>query len=316
MSFREQTKRCTRSCLILVLGALYGGAAPLLQAGTPERPLGSFKGPLIKSTENLISFEPNRGQAGNEVRFTARGPGYSLHLTYEGALFSFESGQHQAPQARRFALKLVGANRAARVAGKDELQTKSSYFPGTDPSKWHTEIPNYAAVKLENVYPGIDVTFEGTHGRLECLFKVRPGVKPGLLTLVISGAKEPRLDAEGNLLLPGEPATLELNKPTAYQDDGENTRAIHAQYVVDGSRITIAVGEHNRMKALMIDSVLNYASYLTTHNPLPSLEPRFASYDQHPAHGDHFENNQGHFDSSQTPLQSQRNHSNFGDTQP
>ena len=311
MSFRERTKRYARACL--VLGALYGGATSLLLAGTGGRP----PGPLTDSSESLISFEPNQGQADTEVWFTARGPGYSLYLTYEGALFSFESGEHQAPQSRRFALKLVGANRAARVAGKDELPTKSSYFPGTDPSKWHTEIPNYAAVKLENVYPGIDVTFEGTHGRLECLFKVRPGVKPGLLTLAISGAKEPRLDAEGNLILPAAPATLELNKPTAYQDDGGNTRAIRAQYVVDGSRITIAVGEHDPMRALMIDSVLNYASYLTTQNPLPCLEPRFASYDQHPVHGDDFGTDQHrYFDRPQTPLQLQRSHYNFGDTQP
>ncbi|MBA3767683.1 MAG: hypothetical protein H0W99_11990, partial [Acidobacteria bacterium] len=51
-------------------------------------------------------------------------------------------------------MKLVNANAAAQVAGHDELPGKSNYFIGNDPSKWRTDVPNYAKVEYQEVYPG------------------------------------------------------------------------------------------------------------------------------------------------------------------
>ena len=56
-------------------------------------------------------------------------------------------------------MKLIGANPHASVTALDELPGKSSYFIGNDPSKWRTNLPNYAKVKVEGVYPGIDLVY-------------------------------------------------------------------------------------------------------------------------------------------------------------
>jgi hypothetical protein len=52
-------------------------------------------------------------------------------------------------------MKLVGANVGAAVTGAKELPGKSNYFIGKDPSKWRTNVPNYAQVKYAAVYPGV-----------------------------------------------------------------------------------------------------------------------------------------------------------------
>jgi large repetitive protein len=131
----------------------------------------------------------------------------------------------------------MGANRASKLLAKDELPTKSSYFLGSDPKKWRTGIPNYRRGQLENVYPGIDVMYEGTQGRLECHFLVAPAARPNRITIVISGARDPRLDVDGSLILRTEQTDLRLHRPTAYQGVGGNKRFVSARCVVHKNRV-------------------------------------------------------------------------------
>ena len=46
-------------------------------------------------------------------------------------------------------MKLIGANPNPRIVGLEEQQAKSSYFTGSDPKQWTTDVPNYAKVKYE-----------------------------------------------------------------------------------------------------------------------------------------------------------------------
>src|SRR5262245_28530889 len=59
------------------------------------------------------------------------------------------------PQSTELRMKLVGANRAPKVVGLEELPGKSNYFAGRDPNRWRAGIPTYAKVKYEGVYPGV-----------------------------------------------------------------------------------------------------------------------------------------------------------------
>ena len=52
-------------------------------------------------------------------------------------------------------MRLVAANPSARATGLEETPGKSNYFTGNDPKKWRTNVPNFAKVKYENVYPGL-----------------------------------------------------------------------------------------------------------------------------------------------------------------
>ncbi len=212
------------------------------------------------------------GQAEEQVKFMARGPGYTLSLTRRGVVLSFEQTEsHAGAEAfRSLAVKFVGANELPRLAAKDELTTKSSYFLGADPKKWRTGIPNYARVTIERVYPGIDVRYSGTHGRLQCSFLVAPGARPSQISMAISGASHPRLDPDGNLILRSGKTEFRLSRPAAYQDVGANKRLVRAQYLVRHGRIMFALTDYDGSKALAIDPVLSYAAYLTSEDGVSS----------------------------------------------
>ncbi len=64
-------------------------------------------------------------------------------------------------------MKLLGANPEAPVTGVDELPGKTNYFIGNDPKKWRTNVPTYAKVKYQSVYPGVDLLYYGNQRELE-----------------------------------------------------------------------------------------------------------------------------------------------------
>ena len=79
-------------------------------------------------------------------------------------------------------MKLLGANPDAKVTGLEELPGKSNYFLGNDPKKWRTNVPHFARVRFEDVYPGIDLVYYGTEqGQLEYDFIVHPGADPAII---------------------------------------------------------------------------------------------------------------------------------------
>jgi len=65
-------------------------------------------------------------------------------------------------------MKLLDANPAPRITGVEELSGRSNYFIGNDPAKWRTNVPTYAKVKYQDVYPGVDLVYYGNQQQLEC----------------------------------------------------------------------------------------------------------------------------------------------------
>ena len=62
-------------------------------------------------------------------------------------------------------IKVLGSNPATRISGVGEVPGESNYFIGNDPKRWRTHVPNYASVKYQDVYPGIDFVYYGHHTR-------------------------------------------------------------------------------------------------------------------------------------------------------
>ena len=87
-------------------------------------------------------------------------------------------------------MKLAGANPNASLTASDLLPGKSNYFLGNDPAKWRNGVPQFARVRYENIYPGINLVFYGNQGRLEYDFQVAPGSDPAQAELEFKGAKE------------------------------------------------------------------------------------------------------------------------------
>jgi len=183
--------------------------------------------------------------------------------------FSPLSPEIHSPQSaianRRSAItmRLVGANPNAPVEGIDRLPGISNYFIGNDPNKWCTSIPHYAKVRYRDVYPGIDLVYYGNQQDLEYDLVVQPGANPTTARVLFEGATGVRLDASGNVVVTVANGELSLHHPHIYQEhDGIQTE-VSGRYVLQGDNgVGFALGTYNTARALTIDPVLSYSTYL------------------------------------------------------
>ena len=98
-------------------------------------------------------------------------------------------------------VRFEGSNSTPEIAGTNPLPGKINYFIGNDPSKWHTDIPSYGAVRYKGVYPGVDAVFYGNQQRLEYDFVVAPGADPKAIVLNIEGARKLGVNSRGDLMM-------------------------------------------------------------------------------------------------------------------
>jgi hypothetical protein len=259
----------------LSLAVLVLTAVAVVGSATPESGTDSTKGP--PTADLPLSFEPNQGQSEDGVRFMARGPGYVLYLDEEGSSFQVSSATVSAGRREPFfAIKLAGGKKSkAEMFGLDEQLSKSSYFTGPDPKKWHTGIPNFRRVARRGIYQGIEITYRGSQRQLECEFKVAPHANPGNIALEIVGASQLRRDAQGDVVFTVANVQMRLHRPAAHQEANGTTQAIASRYFIKGNLITLLVGTYDPRRILYITPVLSYSGFLKQDaTAFPTKGPR------------------------------------------
>ena len=317
-SFRGLWISIVLPLLLLVFPARIGTAAERAKTRAVDEAKQRAAATYVKLP---LSFEINQGQTDPRVKFLSRGGGYTLFLTGNEAVLSLQKKAGEAPpfRAARTGLKpgattsvdkptpdngaltayavlrtrLVGANLKAAVTGAEELPGKSNYFIGNDPQKWRTNVPNYAKVRYQGVYPGVDLVYYGNQGgQLEYDFVVAPGANPRAIRFALetgnskleTGNSKPgafqsafgnwqstiRLDANGDLAVHLDGGEVHFQKPVAYQPmtgDPEaqiqNRKLLDGRYVLlAGNRVGFEIPNYDKTKPVVIDPVLIYSTYL------------------------------------------------------
>ena len=224
-------------------------------------------------------FEANQGQARKEVKFLARGSGYALFLTPDGMQLAFtrpvnhdpraDSSSEQAQQRQRIAstallrMKLVGASATAKLEALEPLPGTVSYFVGADSKNWISRIPTYGSIVYKEIYPGIDAVFHGNAGEIEYDFVLSPNADPTEIQLQFTGAREIKLDANGDLLLYTANGEVRNRKPAIYQEIDGQRHEVAGHYVLCGkNRVSFSVANYARNDRLVIDPAIVYSTYL------------------------------------------------------
>ena len=207
-----------------------------------------------------LAFEPNAGQTGAQVDFLARGSSYSVWLANGDALLALKN----AGGGHVVRLVVVGANADSKVGGEQRLDSKSNYLVGSQ-DQWHTDIPNYGAVKYDNVYNGIDLRYYGNQRQLEYDFIVNAGADPNTIRLDFLGGLKTEIAANGDLLLTlnEQGKLVRFRAPVAYQDAEGGRESVACRYfVLANGQVGFELGMYDTSRQLIIDPVLDYGTYL------------------------------------------------------
>jgi hypothetical protein len=220
-----------------------------------------------------MGFEPNQGQAEAPVRFLARGRDYGLFLTPTEAVLVLASTERGRPGARRadaagpdgppptvVRMRLLGSDGRAAISGEAPLPGRSHYLLG-ERSQWRRDVPMFARVRYDDVYPGISLVFYGSERQLEWDFVVAPGADPHAIGFAFEGTEGLRMDG-GDLVLATSAGEVRVRRPVIYQDVDGARRPVEGGYVVDGQRVRFRIAAWDAQRPLVIDPVLGYSTYL------------------------------------------------------
>jgi hypothetical protein len=212
--------------LLVFATACASGMMPVVAANAPKAAEGRTV--IARRYADLpLAFEKNEGQFSPQDEFEARGDGYRVFLTQDGAelfLRGQESGAGRRETGNRrlpivhhlpgrttesgpqttdwIVLAWKGANSSAHASGVNELSGKVNYLLGRDSSRWRTNVPLYSKVEYADVYPGIGLVFHGNQRRLEFDFVLEPGADANAIRLGIGARNSKfRVDENGDLII-------------------------------------------------------------------------------------------------------------------
>jgi PKD repeat protein len=203
-----------------------------------------------------LRFERNIGQAPDKVRFVARGLQNDLALTTDGFTVAFRAGD----QLRTVTIRFQGADNVDPI-GLERQEATSNYLVGSNPHNWRTNVPNFSRVRYPGVYAGVSTEFYGNQQQLEYDFSVAPGADATRVRFSIKHISKLSVDADGNLLL--GTTGVKLLRPIAYQETELGRISVAARYKVSRDIVSFELGKYDRRRALVIDPVLSYSSYVS-----------------------------------------------------
>ena len=238
---------------------------------------------MVNYAKLPVAFEPNAGQSDKKVRFLAHTPGGTFYFCSDQLLVSLrqsagsklQSGQPgKAAPVRVLAqrdvvgIQFIKANAVSPVRGQKSLPGKVNYLHGNDSASWHTNLPTYAEISYDDLYPGTRLTYQGTGGQIESTYTIEPGGDPSRIRWRYDGADSVSVDATGNLLIKlpsrsdGGIVSLTESTPIAWQNVDGRREPRKVRYAVASDKsIGFSVEDYDPSHRLTIDPVLSYSTY-------------------------------------------------------
>ena len=274
--------------LIALLAALVPFLAhwPSLPAPAPIPQLPPDTAEVAAQLAQLpLAFEPNVGQLDPTVRFLTRAQGALVHFAPGEVVMQLPTATDErpvhhglrAPEAAPPATQalpslvrivFVGANREAVFAPGNALPGVVNYLLGDDPTQWHTNVSTYRSLTYGQLYPGIDLRYDGDGGQLKGTYVVAPGANPALISWRYSGVEHVKIDQQsGDLLLAvrsaGREATLVEQAPIAWQEhDGRRVPVEVRFQQFREDTVSFALGAYDAQAPLIIDPTIDFSTYL------------------------------------------------------
>jgi hypothetical protein len=210
------------------------------------------------------AFVPNLGQWQQPARFVLRRGPVTVFLEDQGFTLDLAAARDQE-RDRGVALRLsfVGAHPALLV-GERKLPGHHNYFLGNDAGRWRTDVPRYASVRYESLYPGIDLRLREADGHPEYDLLLEPGADLAKVAVHVAGGKSLHVTTDGALVIDTALGPVTQPAPRTWQLSATgNKEMLICRYVLLGpDRFGFEVRGWNAERPLTIDPGLLWSTYL------------------------------------------------------
>jgi hypothetical protein len=167
------------------------------------------------ATASPVMFVENVGQFESGARFQAQGGSGSLWLAEDGMWVTLlekdtavknDPSKPQPAEAAPLSeaaprkgvnlkLSFAESNPQPVMQGFNRLETKVSYFKGSDPAQWRADVPVWGGVRYVDLYPGIDLEISSVNGQVLQQLVARAGADTQVVQLKVEGMDAMTLEA-------------------------------------------------------------------------------------------------------------------------
>jgi hypothetical protein len=197
-----------RSSLLLVLFLFVSATAPVCivdqaaresRAGITRHPAAAGTEKMLCEALNAVRFIENRGQYPPRVMFASQLANGTVFFCRDDIVFAL-SGHSPAersvshfcevgdagftrktrqrprippPGGASFSIRYTGAGRDAAPVGVNRRVEQTNFFLGNDSAAWRRGIATFDTLAYRDLYPGVDLVFFGSEGRLKYEFRAR-----------------------------------------------------------------------------------------------------------------------------------------------
>lgn len=219
----------------------------------------------------MVSFVENKGQWPAQVLYRAQVPGGAVFVEREALTIVQFSGldlhahgqasvTSNSPKGHAYRVHFVSGS-ANDHEGRSTQPHYENHFVGNDPARWGSGCAVHGEVWLREVWPGIDLRLDGSHG-LKYELVVAPGADPAQAVFRYEGQDGLRLKG-GELHVALSTGLVVEEAPLVYHEGalGEQ-RTVEARYALRGDELRFLLPKgHDPAHTLVIDPVLTFSSF-------------------------------------------------------
>ncbi len=251
---------------LIILAVLFGAALPiwwLTAVFTPTLAIppaisSAHAAPLDLAWQTPpLLFAPGQ-QA--DWQYEASASAHHVAFTADGLRFALTAPAEAEKEELPFAtvmLRYLDAAPHQWTAVAPTAAVEHRYI-GNNPADWQTDLPLYAGLRQNDLYPGIDLLIGSADGHLKSDFYVAPGADPGRIRFYYEGAEKVWLDEAGYLRIETAVGPLIEEPPIAWQEVNGRRRLVPAAFALEGDIVSITLGDYDPTYPLVIDPILTY----------------------------------------------------------
>jgi hypothetical protein len=269
-------------------------AAVLLLAGFLVQPLLSKKSIASTPTKEevraklqhlSIPFTQNLGQTDKKVKFYANTFGGTVFVTGKGEIvYSLPKIEGDEIVSGAVIREKPLNAKIRSITGEERSAAVVNYFKGNDRTQWKKNLPTYNFVSLGEVYQGVDLKLKAYGNNVEKLFYVRPQADATKIAMTVEGAKQLKVNKQGELEISTGSGIATFTKPIAYQNiNGKRVDVAVAYKIIPQSAIRnpqsaygFTVGDYDKTRELVIDPLLASTYLGGSDSEGSAINPSFA----------------------------------------
>ena len=226
---------------------------------------------------SFVSFVENAGQWEPQVAFKAQVDNGALFFEADGiTVVLHEPSPHPYPAAaplRYHAYKMrFAGTEGVWPSSAGTLPGHNNYFLGNNQGRWRSGVREFATVRYEELYEGVDLEVFSATNVLKYNFIVAPEADVSQIVMEYIGTDGVQVGPGGNLVVRTSVRDVVELKPFVYQEINGHKSEVESEWKVESGkwktekdekiyRVRVRVGEYDRQRPLVVDPMLVFSTY-------------------------------------------------------